>query len=272
MVIENANGPLMEKIKKKLHKIFKSEGLKVQVETNLETANFLDVCFDLKNQKHSPYRKPNSFPLYINSKSNHPPCIIKQMPKTVEQRLTANPSDKEVFDRAKPDYETALMESGYDGMLKYDQGDKSRGKTKTKRKSQRSRKITWYNPPFSMDVRTNIGKRFLGMIDKHFNVVKLSKIINRNTVKISYCCLPNVSHIIKSHNKSLLDSNTDNIRGEDASNKQCNCRTGTECPLDGKCLSRSLVYEATLHDRNGNKFTYIGLTEGTFKSRYNRHT
>ncbi len=52
--------------------------------------------------------------------------------------------------------------------------------------------------------------------------------------------------------------------------RSCNCRDNTNCPLDGKCLESSLVYEATLTTEQDSS-KYIGLTEGTFKTRYNGH-
>ena len=39
----------------------------------------------------------------------------------------------------------------------------------------------------------------------------LSKIFNRNTVNISYCCLKNMGFIISSHNKQILQPNDDNF-------------------------------------------------------------
>ena len=53
----------------------------------------------------------------------------------------------------------------------------------------------------------------------------------------------------------------------------CNCRTRVTCPLDGKCLVKSLIYQGTLNceENEALKFKYIGLAEGDFKSRYNNH-
>ena len=42
------------------------------------------------------------------------------------------------------------------------------------------------------------------------------------------------------------------------------------CPLNGKCLTESLVYSAKIETPSEN-FTYIGMTEGSFKTRYNNH-
>ena len=52
----------------------------------------------------------------------------------------------------------------------------------------------------------------------------------------------------------------------------CNCRDKNECPLPGKCLTESLVYNAKITTTDTHKSkNYIGVTAGTFKSRYNNH-
>ena len=68
--------------------------------------------------------------------------------------------------------------------------------------------LLWFNPPYSKNVATNIGKSFLKLIDKHFpEGSQLNKIFNRNTVKVSYSCMSNVASIIKSHNKKVSSTN-----------------------------------------------------------------
>ena len=54
-------------------------------------------------------------------------------------------------------------------------------------------------------------------------------------------------------------------------NKKCSCQNKKECPLDGNCLISTVVYEATLETDSGQPYTYIGLTEGTFKTRLYGH-
>ena len=52
--------------------------------------------------------------------------------------------------------------------------------------------------------------------------------------------------------------------------RSCNCRKSSNCPLNGECLSSSLVYKATVtHEKE--KKCYVGLVEGDFKRRYNNH-
>ena len=143
--------------------------------------------------------------------------------------------------------------------------------TKTNNARKRRRNITWYNPPYNKNVVTNIGKKFLRLIDESFPPKhKLHKIINRNTVKISYSCTQNMEQVISSHNKKLLIKTAEASECEETT-KKCNCRDKRLCPLDGKCLTKGVIYQAKI-TRNDNKTeTYIGLTENSFKTRYNEH-
>ena len=53
--------------------------------------------------------------------------------------------------------------------------------------------IILFNSPFSKNVKTNVGCKFLCLIDKHFpRTKKLHKIFNRNNVKVS-CTTPTYS-------------------------------------------------------------------------------
>ena len=144
---------------------------------------------------------------------------------------------------------------------------------KQHRKRNRKRKITWYNPPFNKAVTTNLGKAFLALIDKHFPNTrkdKLNKIINRHTVKLSYSCTPNMKSLINTHNTKLLNKTVEQTQALANSKKTCNCRIKQECPLQGNCLARTVVYKATITTQTTTK-TYVGSTEATFKKRYYAH-
>ena len=119
------------------------------------------------------------------------------------------------------------------------------------------------HPPFSKSVATNVAKRFICLVDKHFKKPsKLSKIFNRNTLKVSYSCMPSVAAIITSHNKKIIGNTTPDAI--------CNCRVKSQCPMDGKCQERSIIYKAVVTSAETNK-QYIGLTEHAFKQRYSNH-
>ena len=57
---------LTEKMKKKIHKIFKDNGLNIAIKTNLHITEYLDVTFNLKTGKYYPYRKQNNRLQYID--------------------------------------------------------------------------------------------------------------------------------------------------------------------------------------------------------------
>ena len=129
----------------------------------------------------------------------------------------------------------------------------------------RNRKVIWFNPPYSLNVKTNIGKVFLKLVRKHFpRSHKLSKIFNLNTIKISYSSMPNVKNLIKQHNSKILNKDRDKIQ------RPCNCRIKESCPLNGKCLHQCMVYKAEVSTNTTYK-EYYGASEGEFKSRYNNH-
>ena len=96
----------------------------------------------------------------------------------------------------------------------------------------------------------------------------MSKIINRNAVKISYRCLPNMSQLLAKHNSK--------VRNQKAQNPQpgCNCRGGPPaCPVEGSCLTEGVVYQASVQRTDDHSLeTYTGLTARRFKDRYYEHT
>ena len=136
----------------------------------------------------------------------------------------------------------------------------------TPRSKNRARKVTYFNPPFNAAVTTDIGKQFLTLILKHFpKHNKYSKIFNRNTVKLSYSCTPNIKSIITSHNKTLLTPQ------DNQASRPCNCRKYA-CPLNGECRNSAVIYKATVNTEDRNKTKeYIGVTETEFKTRYYSH-
>ena len=100
-------------MRKNIIKIFKDIGFAIDVETNLPIVEFLDITFNLNNGTYRPYEKPNDLLSYINKVSNHPPQIIYQLPKIINERLSRNSSNEEVFNSSKSQYEKALRDSGY---------------------------------------------------------------------------------------------------------------------------------------------------------------
>ena len=165
-------------------KIFKENGLNITVECNLAITDFLDITFDLKSGTYYPYRKQNNEILYIHNLSNHPPSIIKQIPSMISKRLSDISCDTDHFNKAAP---------GFNENIKYSPSQP--------KQRNRKRQIIWFNPPYSVNIKTDVGKLFMRLIDKHFPCHhKYHKPFNRNNVKLSYNCMPSMKNVIQKHN------------------------------------------------------------------------
>ena len=69
--------------------------------------------------------------------------------------------------------------------------------------------------------------------------------------------------IISSRNSKILAKN-------DSEDRSCSCPKNATCPLDNKCLSENIVYQATVKT-NTQTDTYIGLCSTDFKKRLAVH-
>ena len=53
-------------------------------------------------------------------------------------------------------------------------------------------------------MKTNVGKIFMRLVDKHFpRHHKCYKLFDRNNIKLSYSCIPNLNNVIRKHNSKL---------------------------------------------------------------------
>ena len=111
----------------------------------------------------NPIQKPNHFLLYISD------------------RLSKNFSSEKVFSESKGEYDNALKQSGYNNInLKYQPLITSNTKQKGHQKT------IWFKPLLSRNVSTNVAKRFLQLLEKHFPPSNcLHKIFNRSIIKLS---------------------------------------------------------------------------------------
>ena len=264
LAVMKATPRTIEESKKKLCAAFRNLGLGIAVEANKKVVNFLDVTLNLSNGTYGPFLKPGNVPIYVHSLSNHPPNIVKNIPKAVNRRLSSISSNERVFNEAAPLYQEAIRKSGYNYTLTYDPPTAN-----NRRRRNRQRNIIWFNPPFNTHVQTNIGRKFLNLIRDSFpRNHKLSKIFNRNTIKLSYSCMPSMESIIKGHNTTKLKEDST----QDDTQEGCNCRTPATCPLPGRCTAKNIVYQATVtDDTNGNVQKYVGCTADSFKARYANH-
>ena len=77
--------------------------------------------------------------------------------------------------------------------------------------------------------------------------------------------MKNMASIISTHNNQILRSKTTSYG--------CNCRNKESCPLDNKCLTPRIIYEAEMtNNADDERKLYIGLCETPFKERFRNHT
>ena len=164
-ILRNLSRPNIEKKKKEIIKLFKSFGLSVNVRTNVISANYLDVNFDLTKDIYKPYGKPNDEPVYINRHSNHPPNAVRQIPLCISSRVSNISSNQSIFNSSILMYNEALTKSGFNDDIIYTAVIESNN---PERKKTRKRKIKWFNPSYSRNVETNIGETFLKLIKNIF--------------------------------------------------------------------------------------------------------
>ena len=132
----------------------------------------------------------------------------------------------------------------------------------------RKRDIIWFNPPWSLNCKTRVAAIFLQIVKTSFpQNHPLRKIFNRNTIKVSYSCMPNFSQIINSHNTKLKNQR------KESEKPGCNCRGGPAgCPLSGKCEAKGVMYRAKItNTRTQTSEFYTDVTARRFKDRLYEH-
>ena len=132
-------------------------------------------------------------------------------------------------------------------------------------KWKRHRNIIWLNPSYSHTIITNLAKKFLQLIHLQFPPLnKFHKIFNSNNVKVSYYCTQNVGNIIKSNNKKLIKSSNHH-------EQPCNCGEKDDCPLEGKCRTKNIIYKCIVSTSGHTDKVYLETAEGDSKKRYYNH-
>ena len=166
-VFRGMSGSVAEHAKKDITKSFDDLSLRITIQSNLEIVNFLDVTLILRYRKCYPYCKLNNRPLYINRLSNHLPSILKHIPAAISTRLTNISHYVEVFKEAASLYSNGLRDSGFVNNVEYIE---SRKVKEPGPKLSQMIMITWFNTPYTKNVATRIGQKFLRLIDRHFPV------------------------------------------------------------------------------------------------------
>ena len=119
IIVDKSTPKKCDGIRKRLHRLFGEFGFRLDIQTDLKIADYLDVTFNLYNGTVSRFRKRNQDLRYVNRGSNHPIQVFKHVAKGIEHRLSNNSSNKEIFERSKQEYEEALKNDEYRIKLEY---------------------------------------------------------------------------------------------------------------------------------------------------------
>ena len=133
---------------------------------------------------------------------------------------------------------------------------------KTRKPGNVQEKIIWFSLTCSKNASTKVGNQFLKLINKHFPWRnKFYKLLNKNKVKVSYSCMPNMKNIINAHNKKLIN------HAKDIITRTCHCTRKHQCWFNEKCLTNNALCNVSI-TRNKD---YYDVSETTFKLRYANH-
>ena len=93
-----------------------------------------------------------------------------------------------------------------------------------------------------MEVINNFGKEFFNLLKRNFPATDpLHKIFNKNSIKLSYSCMPDINNIINKSNMMKLS------KEKDKETAKCNCRDKATYPLKGKCQQECMVYKVEVY-------------------------
>ena len=90
---------------------------------------------------------------------------------------------------------------------------------------------------------------------------------NKNTIKLSYSCTPNIRSKINGCNKKILQSKPTEPQ------KLCNCIVKEDYSMNGLSLTASILYQATIKcsDSKCKPKRYKRICETIFKKHYANH-
>ena len=153
MIQKYINGQQIEKLPKKIIKIFLKIGFEIHIKTNFKIIAFLDMTFNLINGSYKLFKKLIDTLLYINKNSKYPPQITNKLPEKINAKLC-------IFFASKEEYETASKNNGYKNVdFKYNLENKNNNR------KNRKRNIIWFNPQFRQTVSKNVVKRYLDFLN-----------------------------------------------------------------------------------------------------------
>ncbi len=112
-IIQSKRAKIADKVRKEMH------DLRITADISHQIVNYLDITLNLSDETYASYMKPNSVPLYIHCNSNTPPTIIKQIPKSINKRISSLSANNSSFESTAPVYREALKSINYKDPFTY---------------------------------------------------------------------------------------------------------------------------------------------------------
>ena len=136
----------------------------------------------------------------------------------------------------------------------------------TRKSKARKRKITWYIPPWDGNVKTNLGLKFLLIVDKCFpKNHPLNKIFNRHTLKVSSVFVHAKHHRII---RSCLPRRALRLHPR---NNHASVTAEISQNAEWKCMQENVAYQATVATETTTE-NYVGLASNFKEQRRNHQT
>ena len=136
-VLKSATGSESERMRKRLIKTYQDNGLSISSQTNITSANFLDITLNLATESYKPCRKPNDQPLYIDKYYNNLRHIIKTLLNTISKGISELSSTTKDFEEAAPINIEAMKQAKHDCQIKYAKENQQTSKKKSRKRNMR---------------------------------------------------------------------------------------------------------------------------------------
>ena len=101
--------------------------MKITIQFNLKIVDYLDVTFNLTDSSYRPFNKTNNEINSIHKQTIKPPSsIIKQLPLSVERRLSKLYLNVKIFNHCIPTHQEALLKVGYNHKLTFQEQEQKK--------------------------------------------------------------------------------------------------------------------------------------------------
>ena len=251
-----------------------------------EEVNFLDVCVKLNEGDISTtvYSKPTDSQLYLNSNSNHPRHVIRNIPKSQFlrlKRICSNPAD---FAQKASTYAQYFISRGYD---KVNIDEAIREVSKLKRddllsdqpKENKSERIV-----FTCNWHPHLG-RLPSFLKRNFfhlkNDQNLSTVFQEPPIVAFRRARTIRNEVVRTDHSTSRSCNVEGTATTPCgkcksachlisqSTEVTNSKTGRSVPVvGGNCLSQDVVYAARCKICD---LIYVGHTGEAIKTRFSKH-